>query len=77
MPAERLNEEFQAQWAFICRAIRWTTIWLRLKRKGVMTLDEVTAKAENGALVCETCGCCGGVAKSVNRRVATVLPLRN
>jgi len=59
MPAERLNEEFRAV-GFYMSGHPLDDYMAPLKRKGVMTLDEVTAKAENGALVAKLAGVVAG-----------------
>ncbi|MEP5154445.1 DNA polymerase III subunit alpha [Planktotalea sp.] len=59
MPAERLNEEFRAV-GFYMSGHPLDDYMAPLKRKGVMTLDDVTAKAEGGALVAKLAGVVAG-----------------
>ncbi|WP_092063203.1 DNA polymerase III subunit alpha [Poseidonocella pacifica] len=59
MPAERLNEEFKAV-GFYLSGHPLDDYMTALKRKGVMTLDEVHAKAERGAHVAKMAGVVAG-----------------
>jgi DNA polymerase-3 subunit alpha len=59
LPAERLAEEFKAI-GFYLSGHPLDDYMAPLKRKGVMTLDEVTAKAERGAAVVKMAGTVAG-----------------
>ncbi len=59
LPAERLAEEFKAV-GFYLSGHPLDDYMAPLKRKQVMTLDEVTAKAEAGALVAKMAGTVAG-----------------
>ena len=59
LPAERLGEEFRAV-GFYMSGHPLDDYMAPLKRKGVVTLDEVTAKAERGALVAKLAGVVAG-----------------
>ncbi|WP_050928349.1 DNA polymerase III subunit alpha [Aestuariivita boseongensis] len=59
LPAERLNEEFKAI-GFYLSGHPLDDYMAPLKRKGVLTLDEVTAKAEGGPLVAKLAGVVAG-----------------
>lgn len=59
LPAERLAEEFKAV-GFYLSGHPLDDYMAPLKRKGVLTLDEVTAKAENGPLVAKLAGVVAG-----------------
>jgi DNA polymerase-3 subunit alpha len=59
LPAERLTEEFKAV-GFYLSGHPLDDYMGPLKRKGVLTLDEVTAKAQNGALVAKIAGVVAG-----------------
>jgi len=59
LPAERLTEEFKAV-GFYLSGHPLDDYMGPLKRKGVLTLDEVTAKAEGGALVAKIAGVVAG-----------------
>jgi DNA polymerase-3 subunit alpha len=59
LPSERLSEEFKAV-GFYMSGHPLDDYMPPLKRKGVLTLDEVTAKAEGGALVAKLAGVVAG-----------------
>ena len=59
LPAERLSEEFKAV-GFYLSGHPLDDYMLSLKRKGVITLDEVTAKAERGPIVAKMAGIVAG-----------------
>ncbi|MGB7242370.1 MAG: DNA polymerase III subunit alpha [Sulfitobacter sp.] len=59
LPAERLSEEFKAV-GFYLSGHPLDDYMGPLKRKGVMTLDQVMAKAENGPLVAKLAGVVAG-----------------
>jgi DNA polymerase-3 subunit alpha len=59
LPAERLSEEFKAV-GFYLSGHPLDDYMGALKRKGVMTLDEVTAKAERAPLVAKLAGVVAG-----------------
>jgi DNA polymerase-3 subunit alpha len=59
LPAERLAEEFKAI-GFYLSGHPLDDYMGPLKRKGVMTLDDLTAKAERGALVAKLAGVVAG-----------------
>ncbi|NSX55101.1 DNA polymerase III subunit alpha [Parasulfitobacter algicola] len=59
LPAERLGEEFKAI-GFYLSGHPLDDYMAPLKRKGVLTLDEVTAKAEQGAFVAKMAGTVAG-----------------
>ena len=59
LPAERLTEEFKAV-GFYLSGHPLDDYMGPLKRKGVMTLDDLTAKAEQGALVAKLAGVVAG-----------------
>jgi DNA polymerase III subunit alpha len=59
LPAERLTEEFKAV-GFYLSGHPLDDYMGALKRKGVVTLDEVMAKAERGALVAKLAGVVAG-----------------
>ncbi|WP_432817115.1 DNA polymerase III subunit alpha [Sulfitobacter sp. JB4-11] len=59
LPAERLSEEFKAV-GFYLSGHPLDDYMGPLKRKGVITLDEVTAKAQNGPLVAKIAGVVAG-----------------
>lgn len=59
LPAERLSEEFRAV-GFYLSGHPLDDYMAPLKRKGIMTLDEVTKKAEGGPLVAKLAGTVAG-----------------
>ena len=59
LPAERLAEEFKAI-GFYLSGHPLDDYMAALKRKGVLTLDEVTAKAERGACIVKMAGTVSG-----------------
>jgi DNA polymerase-3 subunit alpha len=59
LPSERLSEEFKAV-GFYMSGHPLDDYMPPLKRKGVLTLDEVTAKAEGGAVVAKLAGVVAG-----------------
>jgi DNA polymerase-3 subunit alpha len=59
LPAERLNEEFKAV-GFYLSGHPLDDYMSALKRKGVLTLDEVRLKAERGPLVAKLAGVVAG-----------------
>ncbi|MGH1459836.1 MAG: DNA polymerase III subunit alpha [Paracoccaceae bacterium] len=59
MPAERLGEEFKAI-GFYLSGHPLDDYMVPLKRKGVLTLDEVTAKAEGGPFIAKLAGIVAG-----------------
>ncbi|MHA6264857.1 DNA polymerase III subunit alpha [Arenibacterium sp. CAU 1754] len=59
LPAERLSEEFKAI-GFYLSGHPLDDYMAPLKRKGVVTLDELRAKAERGALVAQLAGVVAG-----------------
>ncbi|WP_208349753.1 DNA polymerase III subunit alpha [Pseudaestuariivita rosea] len=59
LPAERLGEEFKAI-GFYLSGHPLDDYMVSLKRKGVLTLDDVTAKAEQGAFVAKMAGTVSG-----------------
>ena len=59
LPAERLNEEFKAV-GFYLSGHPLDDYMSALKRKGVMTLDEVRAKAERGPMIAKMAGVVAG-----------------
>ncbi len=59
LPAERLGEEFKAV-GFYLSGHPLDDYMAPLKRKGVLTLDELMAKAENGPLVAKLAGVVAG-----------------
>ena len=59
LPAERLAEEFKAI-GFYLSGHPLDDYLVPLKRKGVLTLDEVTAKAEKGACIVQMAGTVSG-----------------
>jgi DNA polymerase III subunit alpha len=59
LPAERLSEEFKAI-GFYLSGHPLDDYMAPLKRKGVMTLDEVNAKAERGPLIAKMAGVVAG-----------------
>ena len=59
LPAERLGEEFRAV-GFYLSGHPLDDYMAPLKRKGVLTLDEVSAKAERGACVAKMAGVVAG-----------------
>ncbi len=59
LPAERLAEEFKAV-GFYLSGHPLDDYMPALKRKGCLTLDEVTAKAESGALIAKMAGVVAG-----------------
>ncbi len=59
LPAERLTEEFKAV-GFYLSGHPLDDYMGPLKRKGIMTLDELTAKAEGGPLVAKLAGVVAG-----------------
>ena len=59
LPAERLSEEFKAV-GFYLSGHPLDDYMSALRRKGVLTLDEVTARAENGAFVAKMAGTVAG-----------------